>query len=311
MIVRTDSEGEEIWRRIFRGGENEDIRLPTFGVAIETPDGGFALEGYTGWGGNAYLSRVNSEGELIWHTSYYIGGGTTDCYSLLLLDDFSYLLGGFSGVGDWLVRTEPDSLSEIAWDLQVSEEAHDFGEVTLDSTVTWELTLTNEAEYPVIIQSVATDSAAFSVEFDDVLTLEPDEETSIPVTFTPSDSCAYTGALTVHTYWRDIVIVLLGTGIPLSVPEKSNLPLEFVLHGAYPNPFNTNTSICYSLDKPDFVSLTVYDLQGRELAVLQEGNKDAGVHAVSWDASGLASGLYICRLQSNSKTATIKLAMVR
>jgi len=308
MIVRTDSEGEEIWRRIYTN--DEDITLALFGTVVETPDGGFAMGQYTG-AYNVRLSRVSSEGDFIWTTLYHVGGGQYSSYSLILMEDFGYVLGGFSGVGDWLVRTEPDSLSEIAWDLQVSEETHDFGEVTLDSTVTWELTLTNEAEYPVIIQSVTTDSAVFSIEFDDVLTLEPDEEASIPVSFTPTESREYSGSLTVHNKFRDVVVELSGIGVPLSVIEESNLPLEFALYAVYPNPFNDAVQVQYSLPEVAEIKVAVYDLSGREVVTLINGVQTAGAHQTYWNSEGMASGSYVIHLESAGVVRTQKLALIK
>ncbi|MDP8239399.1 MAG: T9SS type A sorting domain-containing protein [Candidatus Hatepunaea meridiana] len=88
-------------------------------------------------------------------------------------------------------------------------------------------------------------------------------------------------------------------------------PETFAVARAYPNPFNSMTNIAFNLKDDSYVKLTVHDLQGREVSALYEGQETSGVHSLSWDASGLASGVYICRLQSDSKMATIKLVMVR
>ncbi|MDP8240157.1 MAG: T9SS type A sorting domain-containing protein [Candidatus Hatepunaea meridiana] len=90
-----------------------------------------------------------------------------------------------------------------------------------------------------------------------------------------------------------------------------NLPVSQQLTGVYPNPFNSMTNITFNLQDDNHIKLTIHDLQGREVSLLHEGQETAGVHSLSWDASGLASGVYICRLQSDSKAATIKLMMVR
>jgi len=305
MIVRTDENGEEIWMHIFA----EDDILNFFDAVVETPDGGFAIE--SGITNDVYLSRVNSDGELIWSTEYYVGGGPLDSYSLILMEDFGYVLGGFSGVGDWLVRTEPDELSESAWNLQASDSSHHYADVPLDSTLTWELVLTNEGQQPVEVLSITVDSAAFSVEFDDILTLEPDEEASIAVTFTPADSLAYTGVLTIHTYWRDLVVELSGTGLWLSVPDEPNIIREFVLHGAYPNPFNSTTSISYTLDRDGLVTLKLYDLAGREVASLANEKQSAGNYQTVWNAEGKPSGMYLLRLNVDGRERVTKLILIR
>ena len=89
------------------------------------------------------------------------------------------------------------------------------------------------------------------------------------------------------------------------------LPETFSITTVYPNPFNSATNIAFNLQEDGYIKLTIHDLQGREVTLLYEGQKTAGVHALVWDASGMASGVYICRLQSKTKITSIKMAMVR
>ena len=65
----------------------------------------------------------------------------------------------------------------------------------------------------------------------------------------------------------------------------------------YPNPCNPGTTIQFTLAKICNVDLKVYDMLGREVAVLVNEKKDAGVHEVTFDGSGLSSGVYFYRLQ--------------
>lgn len=94
-----------------------------------------------------------------------------------------------------------------------------------------------------------------------------------------------------------------GAGRP-SVPDA-------IRPAAWPNPFNAFTTIRFTLPRAQRVSLSVYDLLGREVAVLHEGMSEAGEHALSWNAEGLASGLYFARLTSGNSTQTRKLLLVR
>ncbi len=74
-------------------------------------------------------------------------------------------------------------------------------------------------------------------------------------------------------------------------------PIRFVLKQNYPNPFNPNTTIRYEMPKSTEVRLSVYDLLGREVTVLVNERRDAGVHEVKFDGSNLASGVYFYQLQ--------------
>ena len=79
--------------------------------------------------------------------------------------------------------------------------------------------------------------------------------------------------------------------------EIAGIPEEYDLNQNYPNPFNPTTTIEYSLPQSGDVSLIVYNLLGQEVAKLVNGKLDAGYHEVTWDASNMASGVYIYRLE--------------
>jgi hypothetical protein len=80
-------------------------------------------------------------------------------------------------------------------------------------------------------------------------------------------------------------------------PAHTGMPGRVVLEQNYPNPFNAGSEISYRLPAAGHVRLALYDLLGREVRVLAEGDAVAGVHRASIDASGLASGVYMYRLQ--------------
>ena len=96
----------------------------------------------------------------------------------------------------------------------------------------------------------------------------------------------------------------------LHSPEP-NIPLQSQLYQNYPNPFNPSTKIGFSIPKKDFVNLKVYDVLGREIATLFEGQKEQGVYEVSFNAKNLTSGLYIYRLQSADFTSTKKMLLIK
>jgi len=93
--------------------------------------------------------------------------------------------------------------------------------------------------------------------------------------------------------------------------ESAALPKSYALEPAYPNPFNPTTTISYALPSASPVRLTVYDLQGRTVAKLVDGMRDAGVHEVTWDAMGFASGIYFCRIEAGEFEAVRKLMLVK
>ena len=100
-------------------------------------------------------------------------------------------------------------------------------------------------------------------------------------------------------------------GVTNSVDIDSEAPRRIELAQNYPNPFNPSTVISYTLPQSGSVSLEVFDMTGRRIAVLTEGNKSAGTHSFEFDASQLSSGVYMYRLQSSGTTLTRKMTLVK
>jgi hypothetical protein len=100
-------------------------------------------------------------------------------------------------------------------------------------------------------------------------------------------------------------------GGPTDVPVNMEIPDKFALLQNYPNPFNPSTLIHYQLPMDTYVSLRVYDLLGRQVAVLVNEKESPGNYAVRFDGSGLASGVYVYKLEAGGFVATKKLVMVR
>jgi len=88
-------------------------------------------------------------------------------------------------------------------------------------------------------------------------------------------------------------------------------PAEFALLCNYPNPFNPTTTINFSLGSAGIVQLKVFDIFGREVATLVNGYRDAGGHSVTFNASGLASGVYIVQLNSGAQRVTGKMVLLK
>lgn len=95
------------------------------------------------------------------------------------------------------------------------------------------------------------------------------------------------------------------------IGEYKQLPKDFNLEQNYPNPFNPVTTIQYTLGKPQFVTLKIYDSLGSEVIRLVNEEKSPGKYAVKWDASGLSSGIYFYRLTVGTFTETKKMLLLR
>ncbi len=96
-----------------------------------------------------------------------------------------------------------------------------------------------------------------------------------------------------------------------SVEQQEGIANSFSLAQNYPNPFNPTTTIQYSIPEASHVSLKVFDVLGKEVAVLVNQEQTAGIYTSNFDASNLTSGIYFYTLTANNFTATKKLMLVK
>jgi hypothetical protein len=103
-----------------------------------------------------------------------------------------------------------------------------------------------------------------------------------------------------------------GSGGVVSVEEdQRGVPEKVILHQNYPNPFNPRTTIEFGLPHAGYVTLKVYNVLGEEVATLVDGLREAGYGSIRFDATGLASGMYLYRLITGNYAATRKLLVLK
>lgn len=131
-----------------------------------------------------------------------------------------------------------------------------------------------------------------------------------------------------HTFQKVVIIFDLGTpgdgssnftfyvdditnDPATSIDESVNGPLTLALDANYPNPFNPSTQISYTVPQAGAVRLAVYDLLGREIAVLVDGVTSSGRHTATFDGTQISSGVYLYRLTANGTSVTRKMMLVK
>ena len=120
-------------------------------------------------------------------------------------------------------------------------------------------------------------------------------------------------------YYRDLLVILdatngsiIHTSTPTSIENPTNeIPLQVELSQNYPNPFNPTTQIAFNLPQAMDVRLAIYDLLGREVAVLADGAYPGGNHSVTWNAIDLSSGVYLYRLQAGNQLQIRKMTLMK
>jgi hypothetical protein len=117
---------------------------------------------------------------------------------------------------------------------------------------------------------------------------------------------------------ENAVAYLTGLGTSTDVPdwEFSDVPMAHVLEGAAPNPFNPVTKLTYGLPSKQHVALRVYNVAGKLVRVLVDGQREAGYHAAVWDGrddagEAVASGVYFARMEAEAFEESVKMVLLK
>ncbi len=226
-------------------------------------------------------------------------------------------LGGDTN-GNWGMRVHMAAAAPPSITFRSTEL--DFGDVQVNTTGSAWLVVENSGSGPAII-----DSVFIPITMQDVIALADDlpfivnsySTDSLEVQWTPDEEgTLFSGMLVFHNDVQmasPVAIRLAGTAVTTSVRTlpAEGLPAEYFLGQNAPNPFNPVTGIRFGLKEAGFVRLTVYDLLGRRVARLVDGELEAGVHVANFDGHALASGVYLYELEVNGFRSVRKMALLK
>jgi hypothetical protein len=150
--------------------------------------------------------------------------------------------------------------------------------------------------------------------FNNYFVLNPDEHYDLRVYFisgTPMMPAEY-------PQLSDIVPSAIGHHLTVYVDQQTSpiapsasTPQAFLLMTAYPNPFNSSATFRYSLPNASAVRLAIYDVQGRLVTELEQGQRDAGEHRINWNAGAQASGIYFAVLDADGQQTWLKTILLK
>ncbi len=315
-LIKTDLNGDTAWTQTYGGIGND------FGRRVrQTFNSGYIIAGGTSSYGSGdidyWLIKTDSLGVLLWSRTFGEGGDDY-CRSVEQTADSGFIVCGDRGYESadstdiWLIKTSAngDSVWSLARDSNQQgyyclsvEEIQDRGYVTAG----WYWSLTGSS-YDVFLFKC---DANGSIDWDFSLPgSQNDKFKSVQQTIDGGFIAAG------HTFSQgagsgDAFLIRLDQEGNLVGDSHQIQPLEFTLYPPYPNPFNQRSLVSFHLKREGLIRLAVYDIAGREAAVLAEGFYPAGAHRAVWEAAGVASGVYLVRLTAGDFNQTRKIVLLK
>ncbi|MCB9366050.1 MAG: T9SS type A sorting domain-containing protein [Calditrichaeota bacterium] len=316
-VVKLDMAGNTIWARSFGGSSWEH------GWAVtQASDGGSVACGYTSsFGAGSYdmwLIKVSQDGDSLWSRTFGFGG-LEEARAIALAPDGGFFLGGYSSSlsqtydDAWIVRT--DSLGNYVWDKDLAGEF----QLGIEALVATEdggviaagrddpAGTNGQALYMAKVDSAGDSVWARSWFQDwysygrDLIQLADGGFAAVGGAGQHSDPTYTTG---------DMWFIRLSPDLSPVFPTGPYLPTEIALT-AYPNPFNAQATIQFSLPRTTLTGITMYDVLGRVVQEFPAEMLQAGQHQIRIDAGDLASGSYWVKLSTQNSAQTMRVLLLR
>ncbi|MFN3821620.1 MAG: T9SS type A sorting domain-containing protein, partial [bacterium] len=217
---------------------------------------------------------------------------------------------------DWMVHAVLMPTGATGRELVPGRDTLDFEAVAPGNTKEMRVALFNGATQPVTIRGVSLqDGEGFQLDpaFVTPATLRIGDVVHLYVTFQPAEERNFTGVITFQTDDQTPPqVVLRGRGDRAAgISEEFSPPVDFRMGNPYPNPFNSQTIIPFSLERSGAVQVRIYDLKGSLIKGLAEGFYPAGQHQLVVDGTGLPAGVYVVKMRVGKVSRAVKVAVVK
>ena len=261
----------------------------------------FAISSGEDYEDNAFVSFM---------TNGEAGMDNSDAYKLLPMSPSERVVGISYAEGNGLdINNLPyihDGSISIPLDIMylTLDENYNFVTQAEDVNMTWDLSSLPEHISMTLTDNITGNSVDLTQQSE--VTFATVEKGSFP---------AYgSGGVSIYPQVGESRFTLTAAYSPLSAAdEATNVPKEFALHPAYPNPFNPSTTITFDvpIESRYVVSLQLYDIKGQLVETLINEVLPAGSHSIQWNPQNLASGLYIVQLKAGQKTFNQKITFIK
>ncbi len=181
------------------------------------------------------------------------------------------------------------------------------------------LTIYNTGNATLTISNISSTESVFSTNLTSY-DIQPGDSQMVQVAFTPTEPIIYTSNFFVisnDSEMDTLIVPVSGVGIMLARIElDAQLPHILVLYPNYPNPFNPVTTLRYDLPEKVLVTITIYDMLGRQVKTLMDQTQDAGYRSVIWDATNdygkpVSAGIYLYQIQAGKYLQTKKMVLLK
>jgi hypothetical protein len=222
-------------------------------------------------------------------------GGETVAYDAVKKMAYFFRSGELPHVGIKVIGVDPISFHGLDWDVYSPTDTEN--DAAVDST-RWSMTAKPGFDAPV--------TGGVNGSFFNLNIANPTIDAGASVTYTVA--YLYADSLPALRAVADAAVARFAN--PTAVEQiGTQIPEKFSLKQNYPNPFNPSTTIRCQIPAAAHVKLAVYDVLGREVAVLANDNFTPGEYAFRFDGGRFASGVYFCRLVAGTFTATTKMIL--
>ena len=261
----------------------------------------FAISSGEDYEDNAFVSFM---------TNGEAGMDNSDAYKLLPMSPSERVVGISYAEGNGLdINNLPyihDGSISIPLDIMylILDENYNFVTQAEDVNMTWDLSSLPEHISMTLTDNITGNSVDLTQQSE--VTFATVEKGSFP---------AYgSGGVSIYPQVGESRFTLTAAYSSLSAADDgTNVPKEFALHPAYPNPFNPSTTITFDVPPESryVVSLQLYDIKGQLVETLINEVLPAGSHSIQWNPQNLASGLYIVQLKAGQKTFNQKTTFIK
>jgi len=317
LTIKYNSAGVQQWEQRYNGPGNSTDNI--FGLQIDG-SGNVYITGFSGGSGSSgdfATIKYNSAGVQQWLQRYNGSGNGFDVARSLGLDDSGNVyISGYTtetASGEDFTTIKYNSAGVQQWLQSYNGPGNAGDEVnscTIDSSGNVYITgysKGNGTDYDYATIKYSSAGAQLWVERYNGPTGNVDEPKSIAV---DGSGFVYVSGRSRSATGFDIATIKYAQTIGIQ-NIGSEIPASFTLGQNYPNPFNPKTNIALKIAKSGFVSMKVYDISGKEVAVLVNEVLSAGVYNVDFNASLLASGTYFYRLETDGFSDVKKMVLVK